>query len=98
SPTFSPDNDGFEDILQISYQFNKAGMIANATIFSDEGIPVRRLLKNFTLDSAGVFVWDGLDDQNSMAGVGIYILYAEIFDADGTVKKFRKPFVLAAKF
>lgn len=97
SKTFSPDNDGFEDLLQINYHLDKPGMIANVTIFNDAGTIVKKLLKNFTLDSEGVFTWDGLNEFQSISHSGIYIMYAEIFDIDGNVKRFRKSFALAVK-
>ncbi|MHB1178299.1 MAG: hypothetical protein ACYCZO_08215 [Daejeonella sp.] len=97
SKTFSPDNDGFEDLLQVNYHLSKPGMIASVTIYNDEGAIVKKLLKNFTLDSEGVFTWDGLNEFHSMSYSGIYIMSAEIFDTDGNVKRFRKSFALAVK-
>ncbi len=97
SKTFSPDNDGFEDLLQVNYRLSKPGMIANVTIFNDQGAIVKKLLKNFTLDSEGVFTWDGLNEFHSISYSGIYMMYAEIFDTDGHVKRFRKSFALAVK-
>ena len=98
SRTFSPDNDGFEDLLEISYKLPNPGKIANVSIFNDKGLLVKRLLKNFTLNTEGLFVWDGLNDQNQLAPGGIYLLQAEIFDTEGQSKRFNKAFVLANKF
>ncbi|SKB62408.1 lamin tail domain-containing protein [Daejeonella lutea] len=97
SRTFSPDNDGFEDQLQISYKTPVPGMVANVKIFNDRGALIRNLVKNLTLNTTGLLVWDGLDELTNPAIAGIYILYAEIFDTNGNVKKFRKSFALATK-
>ncbi len=97
SKTFSPDNDGFEDLLQISYKMESPGMIANVKIFNDNGILIKNLLKNSTLNAQGIFTWDGLNEHNTSPGAGIYIIYAEIFDVNGNVKRFRKSFALAVK-
>ncbi len=98
SPTFSPDNDGFEDLLVLYYQFPNAGMIANISIYNNNGLLVKKISKNYTLDSNGVLTWDGLNELNSMSAIGIYIVYAEIFDLNGKLIRYRAPFVLAKKF
>ena len=98
SKTFSPDNDGFEDLLQVSYRMPAPGMVANAKIFNDKGILIKHLIKNSTLNAEGLFVWDGLNEFNNTAGSGIYFIFAEIFDISGNVKQFRRSFALAEKF
>lgn len=97
SRTFSPDNDGFEDLLEIQYQLEQPGMVANITVFNDRGARIKTLLKNSTMNDGGVLVWDGLDEQAALAAPGIYLIYAEFFDNNGTIKRFRKSFALAIK-
>ncbi|MES2875495.1 MAG: lamin tail domain-containing protein [Bacteroidota bacterium] len=97
SRTFSPDNDGFEDLLQVSYRMPAPGMVANVKIFNDQGVFIKHLLKNSTLNLYGLFVWDGLNEHGSAAEIGIYFIFAEIFDIQGKVRRFRRPFVLAYK-
>lgn len=95
--TFSPDNDGFEDIMQVSYTMPAPGMVANIKIFNDKGVLIRQLLKNSTLNSTGFVIWDGMNESGSGAEMGIYYISAEIFDTNGTLRKFRRSFVLAKK-
>jgi hypothetical protein len=97
SKTFSPDNDGFEDVLSINYHFAKPGLVANTSIFTDKGVLVRRIQKNQTLASEGTVVWDGLNEQNEKASLGIYVIYMEVFDLRGNVRKYRKSCALATK-
>ncbi|WP_207424068.1 lamin tail domain-containing protein [Desertivirga brevis] len=97
SKTFSPDNDGFEDVLTLLYHFEEAGLVANASVFNDKGVLVRKLCKNGTLAAEGAFIWDGMDDHAARASVGIYVLYLEVFDLSGKVKRYKKSCVLAAK-
>jgi hypothetical protein len=97
SKTFSPDNDGFEDLLSLNYNFPRSGMIANSSIYNDKGILIRKLIRNMTLSETGTITWDGLTETNELCPVGIYIVYLEVFNLDGTVKKYRKNCVLAAK-
>jgi len=98
SKTFSPDNDGFEDYLQINYRFKEAGIVANVSIYNDQGLLIKRLAKNTTLASEGFLIWDGMNENGQRASLGIYIVYFEGFDLKGTVKKYKKACVLAAKF
>ena len=97
SKTFSPDNDGFEDLLEIKYQAS-AGEIASISIFNDQGALVKKLVKNYTLNTEGTLIWDGLNDHSQMSPVGIYLLHAEIFNLSGQIKRFRKSFALVSKF
>lgn len=97
SSTFSPDNDGFEDVLIMHYNFNQPGMVANLTIYADNGLAVRKVLRNTTLASSGSLVWDGLNDQNEKLPVGIYLIRLEAFDLSGKVKNYTKVCVLATK-
>lgn len=94
---FSPDQDGFNDILSIAYQFDQSGYTANVRIFDDKGRQVTDLQHNALLPQSGVFTWDGITDNNERAAMGIYIVYVEIFKLDGTVKHYKKACVLAAK-
>lgn len=94
---FSPDNDGYNDILNISYKFEKAGFVGNVTIYDSRGRLTKKLIRNELLAIDGNIVWDGIDDYNLKAGIGIYILYFEIFDLSGNVQKIKKAFVLATK-
>ena len=96
--TFSPDNDGFEDVFEMKYKFAAAGQIANISIYNDQGILIKKLLNNFTLNAEGTFIWDGLNEQNQLATVGIYLVNAEIFNLVGKIKRYRKSFALVSKF
>ncbi|MBK0383193.1 lamin tail domain-containing protein [Pedobacter sp. SD-b] len=98
SKTFSPDNDGYQDVLQILYQFSKPNYAANVTIYNDQGVLIRKLIQNQTLATSGQWIWDGLDQTSQKAKTGIYIIYTEIFDLNGNVKKFKNTAVLAGKF
>lgn len=94
---FSPDNDGWQDILNINYKFDQAGYIGNMNIYDSNGRLVKQLMKSELLGSSGTISWDGINEDNNRATVGIYIIYFEVFDLNGKVLKFKKTCVLAAK-
>jgi hypothetical protein len=94
---FSPDNDGYNDILQVAYQFEMPGCRAQVIIFDIMGRRVRCLLNNELLGIQGVFTWDGTDDTGKLCTVGIYIIFLRTVSDDGTVKEYKKSCVLAVK-
>jgi hypothetical protein len=94
---FSPDNDGYQDVLHIKYKFETAGNTMTINIFSSSGQLVRRLINNEYVGTDGVVSWNGLKDDGTKALVGIYVLYIKVFDQKGKVMQFKKTAVLAAK-
>ncbi|MDN3586861.1 lamin tail domain-containing protein [Pedobacter aquatilis] len=95
--TFSPDGDGFEDALTLEYQFAENSSLATINIYSDKGILVKKLLKNQTIGTSGLINWDGMDDNGSLAKIGIYVVVFEVFDLRGNTKRFKNACVLAGK-
>ena len=93
--TFSPNNDGYEDVVFIRYQFNEPGYVANVSIYDGKGRLVKRIANNELLATEGEFSWDGLYTNQSKARIGIYVIYFEVFNLQGVVKKTKKICVLA---
>jgi len=91
---FSPDMDGRDDILNIRYKFSEPGYVANITIFDARGREVRRLIRNKMCGIEGYFTWDGLTDAKTKAEIGIYIVYVEVFNLNGTTHSYKKTCVV----
>ena len=94
---FSPDNDGIDDLVTLHYSFPTPGYVANVTIFDASGRPVRYLQRNSLSGIKGHFRWDGLDDKSRKLPQGIYLIYTEVFNAQGKKKIFKNSVVLARK-
>jgi hypothetical protein len=94
---FSPDNDGFEDLLEINYHFKENGNLATINIYTDKGALVRRLARNITMPTKGTINWDGLNDGGQLCKVGLYVLKFEVFNVNGNTDHFKQTCVLAAK-
>jgi hypothetical protein len=94
---FSPDNDGFNDVVFINYTFDKPGYVANLKIFDSRGREIIHLVKNQLLGTEGSFAWDGITADRQKAGIGIYVIWLEVFHENGTVKKFKKTVVLGSR-
>jgi hypothetical protein len=86
-PVFSPDNDGFMDVLSVQYQMPEDGYMANVSIFNSSGYFITKLVNNHLLGTKGVIIWDGLNDDHKKNLIGPYILYCEVFHPDGQVFK-----------
>ncbi|MDF1671968.1 MAG: lamin tail domain-containing protein, partial [Vicingaceae bacterium] len=95
--TFSPDNDGYDDVVNINYNFSEGGYVANVLIYDAKGRLVKNLLQNQLLGTSGTFSWDGTSDNNEKGRIGIYIIFVEVFDLNGDVKSFKKTCVLAGR-
>jgi len=94
---FSPDSDGYQDVLELTYQFEKPDNVMDITVFNAYGQPVRELKDNFYPGNKGVIVWDGITDNGTKANVGTYIIGITVFDLDGNVKRYKLVGVLAAR-
>jgi len=94
---FSPDQDGVDDLLSIAYSLEKPGYLGTVSIYTVEGIPVRKLVRNETLGQEGFFIWDGLDDDDKRARTGIYVVVLEVFDLEGNTDIFRAKCVVASR-
>jgi hypothetical protein len=95
---FSPDNDGRDDVLTISYSFNYAGFVGSIIIYDAKGRLIKRIANNELLSTSGYYTWDGLTTSNQKARIGIYLIFFEYFDLQGNVYKEKKTCVLGAKF
>ena len=94
---FSPDSDGHDDLLTISYQFDNPGYVASVRIFDSRGRLIRSLARAELLAVNGAFTWDGTTDDYQKAPIGIYIIHLEVVDLSGNVSNFRKTAVLGGK-
>jgi hypothetical protein len=94
---FSPDNDGFEDLISFNYQFDNPGYIVTLNIYDAKGRLIKNLANNNAVGASGNFIWDGINDNNSKAAIGAYVLIFEAFTEKGDTEKFKKTFVLGGR-
>jgi len=94
---FSPDGDGKADLTSIAFQFDQPGYVLNMTIFDASGQTIRHLVKSKLVEQSGSVSWDGLNESGNRVGVGIYLVFAEVFDLSGNVERFKKAVVVATR-
>jgi hypothetical protein len=97
NPLFSPDNDGYNDVLNINYKLDESGKAANVYIYDSKGRQVRYLIRNEQLAQDGTLSWNGINDDNEKAPIGIYVVYVELFNLSGKVNKYKLSCTLAGK-
>ena len=97
SKTFSPDGDGYEDNLIISYKLDTSGYFGGIGIYDINGQKVKTLVNNDLLEKEGFYSWDGSDDSGKKMTTGVYIIIIRYNRPDGFSKKIKLSCTLAAK-
>ena len=72
---FSPNNDGFQDLLQIRLSPRQQGVVIRIRITDLNGNPVRTLANNHISGAESIYFWDGECDNGEMAEMGIYVIH-----------------------
>ncbi|WP_081643106.1 lamin tail domain-containing protein [Sphingobacterium paucimobilis] len=97
SKTVSPDDDGFEDELEINYRLNGADYMLNLNIYAEKGTLVNRLIQQQSVGFDGKIKWDCRDENTQKAAPGHYIYWAEIYRENGFREIFKGAFVIVHK-
>ena len=96
STTISPDNDGFEDFVELKIVDVNPNTSASMTVFSTNGVEVARPIKNELIAQNTSLIWDGLDEKKQKLPIGIYIIFIQIFDiSSGKMNEHTLPIVIA---
>jgi len=90
SSRISPDNDGFEDFLVISFSLKGNGNIISASVFDENGNFVKKIASNLLAAPDASLLWDGTADDGTPVRTGIYIIYITLFDDTGKTNKWKK--------
>ena len=83
SDLFSPDMDGYLDVMQATYSMSQPSCLGTVTIYDERGRLIRTLFKNQLLGSNGNFSWNGVKDDQTKASIGVYVIVFEAFSLDG---------------
>lgn len=94
---FSPDNDSYNDVLNITWTLPEPGYVASITIYDANGRTIRRLVQNQLLGTEGTYSWNGITDSNEKAPIGYYVVFIELFDLKGNLKQYKKTTVLGGR-
>lgn len=95
---FSPDNDGYNDVLVISINAPQAGLFASLDIYNSAGQRVCQLFSQKSIGTYESFFWDGKNDDGQIVPVGHYIIHLRVFSSDGYEKHYKKVVAVVTKF
>jgi hypothetical protein len=96
SPTISPDNDGFEDLVEISFSTTSPNTSASLTIYTMQGVEIKKIINNQLVSNSVNVSWDGLDNKKQQLPIGIYILHLETIELKtGKISAKKLPIVVA---
>jgi hypothetical protein len=93
--SFSPNQDGEDDQMILSYNLEKSGYVANIIVYDASGFRIKELSNNELLSSQGIVTWDGTGEDNKILDLGIYVVVGNVFHPDGDSINFKKTTVLA---
>ena len=90
SDIISPDGDGYQDWLEITYTVDDGTLMAKMEVYDAQGTRVRMLLNNGLLGTQGSVRWDGRSDSGALLPRGQYIVQTIVYDTTGTRQLLRK--------
>ena len=94
---FSPDNDGMDDYVTISFNLHEPGYMVTIVILSSRGNRVRTLTSNLSVGTESLFIWDGCDGAGHLSAIGMYLFCIDLYHPQGNVKSYRKAITLARR-
>jgi len=94
---FSPDNDGYFDLLNINLTFPNPDSYISIYIYDKFGGLVKTITENEILGSENNWIWDGTNENGKVMSVGVYIIYSRVINLDGSFNEEKKLCVLAFK-
>lgn len=86
----TPDNDGNDDFLTISFRLNGTGNVLSVMIYDETGSSVRKLASNLYAGPETSLIWDGTADDGSPVRTGIYIVLITRYNDAGKTSQWKK--------
>jgi len=80
---FAPDASGLGEVAVVSYHLPFEPAFVHLKIFDIRGRAIKHLEKGRFCGKIGHYIWDGLDDQEKPASIGLYIAVLEASERDG---------------
>ncbi|TKG92457.1 hypothetical protein EYV94_19660 [Puteibacter caeruleilacunae] len=94
---FSPNSDGYNDMVQLNYELPQPGYVATIKVFNKNGSEITTLSNNQLLGTQGTISWNGSNKRGGTVESGIYIFLIELYNNTGQRKQFKKTCVLTRR-
>ena len=91
---FSPNSDGFHDVVTISLELQSNDNVIDVEIFDNQGRLIRLLKDNFFAGNQVTITWDGITDNGEKGLIGTYIILISVLDAEGNQSQYKEVTVL----
>ncbi|MCS7189030.1 MAG: lamin tail domain-containing protein [Bacteroidia bacterium] len=97
--TFSPDGDGYEDLLWIHVPVAEAGVKATISVHTLSGHQIKMIEENTLLGtSENQFRWEGTDESGKRMPPGVYIIQVRLTSPSrGKTSTYRLPCAIAER-
>ena len=92
---FSPDNDGYQDILTINLDLQTVDNVVDIEIFDSHGRLIRLLKDNYFVGNQATITWDGITDKGDKATIGTYVILVSVVNENGDQSQYKLVAVLA---
>jgi hypothetical protein len=79
SEVFSPDNDGFNDLLNITISTGGNDWVIGLLITDLQGNRIRVLANNHLAGPSHTYTWDGEGESGAMQPMGFYVIHARAY-------------------
>lgn len=90
SSKITPDNDGYEDILEIGFSLTGNGNVVSVMVFDETGNLVKKVATNMFAGPGSSIIWDGTANDSSLVNTGIYIVFITLYDDTGKTNRWKK--------
>ncbi|MFZ5940135.1 MAG: lamin tail domain-containing protein [Bacteroidota bacterium] len=87
----TPDNDGWDDVLEIQVAAENYGCVLGILITDLTGYPVRELAESAISGTRECWFWDGLSDDGLPVAPGIYVVHVRFICSGNRGRVVRKP-------
>ena len=94
---FSPNEDGYKDFLALNFLLSSGDDIGTVSIYDLEGRQIIELVSNESLGTSAIVQWDGRNGDHVVADMGIYIIFIELWDAEGQVREYQETCALVKR-
>jgi len=89
---------GQPNFAEIRYHFAQAGYIATVDVYDNRGMLIRHLANSAVLGAEGMLRWEGDNDNGHRVQSGYYMIWFQVFAADGTLRLFRHPVAISPRY
>ncbi len=83
-----------DGLYHIAYQLDNTGYNCRAYVYNVGGYRVAQLANHELMGVSGEMKWDGKASDGIRLRAGVFIFYAELYHKNGTIKRYKKVFLI----